>query len=381
MKKLNLIGQKFNELTVLSEVPISMKNNRSCILWNCECTCGKIIQCRTSTLRANEQKSCGCIVSKYGFSIRPGQKFNKLTTVSYDAGFWNCICECGGKTFISTNHLNSGNTQSCGCIRIEKAKENVKQALKKSIKYAPRIGTARRRWKSYCYQDPECTLTFDEWYNLSQQNCNYCGVEPSNTINCFIKKPGAMQKSIDEGNFTHNGIDRVDNSIPHILENCVPCCTTCNYAKIESSVSDFLDRINLLKDEFILPEFKILKLPEKYMLVSIKIAYRHYVKNYDKMEIDLQTFYSISQLPCYYCDTMGSNCYNVYLKDKKASQNARDNAYFYYNGLDRINSSRRHEIDNVVPCCKYCNNAKKNMSLEDFKKWILRIKKYQDMRK
>ena len=32
---------------------------------------------------------------------------------------WRCVCDCGGETVAVTGNLNSGNTTSCGCIRLE----------------------------------------------------------------------------------------------------------------------------------------------------------------------------------------------------------------------------------------------------------------------
>lgn len=53
-----------------------------------------------------------------------------------------------------------------------------------------------------------------------------------------------------------------------------------------------------------------------------------------------------------------------------------------YNGIDRINSKKGYTLDNTVSCCSTCNTAKLNMSLEDFKTWIIKIynnliKKYE----
>ena len=95
------------------------------------------------------------------------------------------------------------------------------------------------------------------------------------------------------------------------------------------------------------------------------------------MEIDLQTFYTFSQLPCFYCGVEKSNTYNIYLKDKKASQKAKDGAYLKFNGIDRINNKLRHIINNIVPCCKYCNRAKNNLTLEEFNEWIIKVQTYQ----
>ena len=39
------------------------------------------------------------------------------------------------------------------------------------------------------------------------------------------------------------GIDRIDNSIGYLEENCAPCCKYCNYMKKDMSEQDFLDHV------------------------------------------------------------------------------------------------------------------------------------------
>ena len=40
------------------------------------------------------------------------------------------------------------------------------------------------------------------------------------------------------------------------------------------------------------------------------------------------------------------------------------------NGLDRVDNSKGYESENVVSCCKWCNSAKMERTLEEFKDWI-----------
>lgn len=51
-----------------------------------------------------------------------GQRFGKLTVVermytNSPRAFWLCECECGNTTTARADHLKSGRTTSCGCIR------------------------------------------------------------------------------------------------------------------------------------------------------------------------------------------------------------------------------------------------------------------------
>lgn len=51
-----------------------------------------------------------------------GQKFNMLTVIKRDTNkpkktFWVCRCDCGNYTSVEGTNLTSGHTKSCGCLR------------------------------------------------------------------------------------------------------------------------------------------------------------------------------------------------------------------------------------------------------------------------
>lgn len=59
-----------------------------------------------------------------------GKTFNRLNVLSFShraennaMAYYNCRCSCGETKVISHGNLNSGHTQSCGCLRAEKASE------------------------------------------------------------------------------------------------------------------------------------------------------------------------------------------------------------------------------------------------------------------
>lgn len=57
-----------------------------------------------------------------------GQRFGRLVVIAEAERSqgrkrrWTCLCDCGGKTTTDTNKLTSGNTQSCGCLTRETAR-------------------------------------------------------------------------------------------------------------------------------------------------------------------------------------------------------------------------------------------------------------------
>lgn len=62
-----------------------------------------------------------------------GKKFGHLTVIkkSKERGtqneyMWVCQCDCGKTTIVRTYSLNNGDTTSCGHVRLEKSKNNLK---------------------------------------------------------------------------------------------------------------------------------------------------------------------------------------------------------------------------------------------------------------
>lgn len=78
-------------------------------------------------------------------------------------------------------------------------------------------------------------------------------------------------------------------------------------------------------------------------------------------ELDESRFAFLVAQPCIYCGRSTSINYNTHKGEFKS------------NGIDRIDSSKGYTSDNVIPCCKNCNYAKRKMSLEEFAIWICSI--------
>ncbi len=64
---------------------------------------------------------------------------------------------------------------------------------------------------------------------------------------------------------------------------------------------------------------------------------------------------------CFYCNQVPSNIRDV------------RNSKFTYNGIDRQDNSKGYILNNCVTCCRICNSAKNNLTMEQFKDWIDRI--------
>ena len=99
--------------------------------------------------------------------------------------------------------------------------------------------------------------------------------------------------------------------------------------------------------------------------------YRNYKRGAKDRNIDFfldkEEFFEIIIKDCYYCGEKPSNI----------QKNYYNNGNFIYNGIDRIDSSEGYIKGNVVPCCWMCNQAKSNISINDFDKWIEKVYKHR----
>ena len=131
-RKINLVNQVFNRLTVLEDS--KQRSKSGSVLWKCQCECGNITLSTGSELKSGHKKSCGCLhkeqiteLGKQNLINLSGQKFDKLTVLEKVSSkkspsgttkiFWLCKCDCGNQCIIEGNALKTGNTRSCGCIK------------------------------------------------------------------------------------------------------------------------------------------------------------------------------------------------------------------------------------------------------------------------
>lgn len=134
-KAKNLIGQTFNNLTVIERV---IENEH--VKWKALCKCGNITIVKGESLRSGHTKSCGCLqksaVSSINFKDLTGMIFGRLTVVSKSEHkdsngnfYWFCDCKCGTKNHeVNGHHLRSGRILSCGCL-LSKGEEKITSLL------------------------------------------------------------------------------------------------------------------------------------------------------------------------------------------------------------------------------------------------------------
>lgn len=108
------------------------------------------------------------------------KKFGRLTPQYYiKGGKWHCICDCGEELDVDTRNLNSGHTQSCGCLQKEKASKNTINMIDyedDNFKVLERDGSSNggiARWKCIC---KHCGNIFStEGANIRSGEAKSCG--------------------------------------------------------------------------------------------------------------------------------------------------------------------------------------------------------------
>lgn len=227
MEKLDFIGKKIGKLDVVRQG----YDDKNRLGWWCICECGREVFYVTSKLNSGKAKTCG----KCGRLSIEGTTFGHLVVVKFegysicDTPMFRCRCECGSEVVVDRKKLIGKKVNHCGC----KTSELRSMARRKDFGVSLRNRVIDSYKRNAIKKNRDMLLSDDDFINLFNGLCYYCGEPPSHTI---IKK-GFY------GSFTYNGIDRLDNSCGYTVDNCVSCCQICNQLKKVYNHDDFLCKI------------------------------------------------------------------------------------------------------------------------------------------
>lgn len=165
--------------------------------------------------------------------LEVGDVLNNLTIISVAEKknkdhhkYYLCRCSCGNEKIFKGIFISNGIIKSCGCVSssIPRVFSKNKEA---AIQYAFDVYKNSAKVMNRCFD-----ISLEHFVELTQQNCRYCGVVPSN-----------IARVINGDNFEYNGLDRIDNTKGYTLDNVVPCCLHCNQAKSNLTKKEFLEHV------------------------------------------------------------------------------------------------------------------------------------------
>lgn len=162
-----------------------------------------------------------------------GVRFGALVVIEVIRGAKNkhntahCKCDCGSLCSHRLTRLRNGLSTRCKKCGAKSTWESRKRTnswdMAAARVFNGYVFSAKRR--GLCFE-----LTKEQCVKMFLMPCDYCGSTPSKVRKARNRSDGAAI----------NGIDRVDSLGGYTLENCVPCCSACNFAKRDMPRDEFI---------------------------------------------------------------------------------------------------------------------------------------------
>lgn len=181
------------------------------------------------------------------------QKFGKLLVIEClvpslghnqnKGGLWKCQCDCGNIIEIVGRNLNDGSDakKSCGCLKLESSKRNGY----KNREY--REATINAQYSSHFHGATGrnlSPLSRKDWESIVFKPCYYCGkIYKRNVNRTKSKNKNFSEEELLKYDVEINGIDRKDSNKDYNLDDCVPCCSMCNWMKMDYTMEEFIEKI------------------------------------------------------------------------------------------------------------------------------------------
>lgn len=203
----DLTGKRFGKLVVLKRGN-NDKNHRC--TWDCLCDCGNVINVKAAYLSSGGTTSCGCI----RITSLVGKRYGRLKVISKEENtrskggkshvMYLCECDCGNRLIVKAENLRSGNTQSCGCLAIDRTKEkSTKHGLTRDRLYHVWNGM-----KDRCYNPNS-----ESYHNYGGRGITVCD-EWRDNFQAFY------DWATENGHKEYLTIDRINNDGNYEPSNC-----------------------------------------------------------------------------------------------------------------------------------------------------------------
>lgn len=199
-------------------------------------------------------------------------------------------------------------------------------------------------------------------YSLINERTQSCG-----KTKCSTKYINLTDKKI--GYLIVNELSDKKNNRNELLWICTCICKKKILVKSYHLVKELVKSCGCMKNALLI---KRLKRPKKIVATNCLYAtYKVGAKNRGfNFNLSKRLFKKLIFNNCYYCGSKPQATYVI--------RNVYETRTVKYNGVDRKNPKIGYMAENCVTCCKKCNVAKSNYSLDEFLDWAKKLGNFQN---
>lgn len=278
--------------------------------------------------------------------LQPGNRFEKLTLVKTVGKskngtlYWECLCDCGNITKVSTSHIKNGSIKSCGCLKKAKQKlckswagyEEISGNFFSSVKCCANKRnilfdiTIQDIWDKYVSQNKKCYLS---GVDIDFQPC------------CETAS-----------------VDRIDSSLFYTKDNIAISHKDINKIKSSHNIKDFINQCE-----------SVYGFNNNFKEIELKpIIYSSYFKDIISNAIrrGRNIYLTIEDIQKIYC-SQGGICALSGVPIVFASNHLEYRQRKQTASVDRINNFKDYTIDNIQIVHKNINLSRKDLTIERYK--------------
>ena len=280
----------------------------------------------------DDKKSCEkCLEKKRDTDSKRYKIKKEITVASQLNTSSNRVCiKCQSEFEVFNTKLN---IESLSCkICSEKQAMNDKKRENRIRNYkVEHLNNLKKYYKSYIEDSikrghGDFNLDFETFTSLVKGECYYCKYK---------------------NDLETNGIDRVNNDIGYIKDNCVSACWKCNRMKHFYHPLFFIEKCKIISKKIISTK-EFFRTWSTYYTRTNHKSYNTYKKEAEMRNLPFNIseieFDWITRSQCYLCGYQSSIGI----------------------GIDRLdNTIRNYTLENCRPCCGSCNSMKNELTLSD----------------